>query len=185
MLLYPKMQAVGWSFGLGGPAIQSSPTWVYVSDAIYTGRAEELRHLEDSLTHPRVSRRAATFPQRVIPWKKLRVHIRRASSSPDTLPGRYSSTSSPEPQSNSPPSPSSPSSESSPLARDDQEYSLLKYWVSNVQKKPYSAITVQVERLTSEQYEEDDLSGIPDLIEVIRIQSTGPAEAARALRKKL
>ncbi|RYP45075.1 hypothetical protein DL768_008547 [Monosporascus sp. mg162] len=53
------------------------------------------------------------------------------------------------------------------------------------QKKPYSAVTVTVERLTSEQFEEDDLSGIPDLVEVIKLQGSGPAEAARALRKKL
>lgn len=53
------------------------------------------------------------------------------------------------------------------------------------QKKPYSAISVQVERLTSETYEEDDVAGIPDLIEVIKLQDTGPTEAARALRKKL
>jgi hypothetical protein len=44
---------------------------------------------------------------------------------------------------------------------------------------------VTVERLTSEQYEEDDLSGIPDLVEVIKLQSSGPTEAARAIRKKL
>jgi hypothetical protein len=55
----------------------------------------------------------------------------------------------------------------------------------DVQKKPYSAVTVTVERLTSEQYEEDDLSGIPDLVEVVKLQASGPAEAARALRKKL
>lgn len=42
-----------------------------------------------------------------------------------------------------------------------------------------------VERLTSEQFEEDDLSGIPDLVEVIKLQASGPVEAARALRKKL
>ncbi|KAF6811915.1 vhs domain-containing protein [Colletotrichum musicola] len=53
------------------------------------------------------------------------------------------------------------------------------------QKKPYTAITVNVENLTSEAYEEDDLSGIPDLVEVIKLQSTGPVEAARAIRKKL
>lgn len=51
--------------------------------------------------------------------------------------------------------------------------------------KPYTAITVQVNRLTSEQYEADDMSGIVDLIEVIRIQPGGPTEAARAIRKKL
>ncbi|CAI6332207.1 unnamed protein product [Periconia digitata] len=51
--------------------------------------------------------------------------------------------------------------------------------------KPYSAVTVQIDRLTSEQYEEDDITGLIDLIEVIRIQQSGPTEAARALRKKL
>ena len=53
------------------------------------------------------------------------------------------------------------------------------------QKKPYSAVTVTVEHLTSESFEEDDLSGIPDLVEVIKLQGTGPTEAARAIRKKL
>ncbi|KAI9672986.1 MAG: putative actin patch assembly and actin polymerization protein [Caeruleum heppii] len=53
------------------------------------------------------------------------------------------------------------------------------------QKKPYTAVTVQIEQLTSEAIEENDLSGIVDLIEVIRLQSSGPVEAARALRKKL
>lgn len=52
-------------------------------------------------------------------------------------------------------------------------------------RKPYSAVTVQIDRLTSEQYEENDLGGIVDLIEVIRIQESGPTEAARAIRKKL
>ncbi|KAK2754282.1 putative actin patch assembly and actin polymerization protein [Arachnomyces sp. PD_36] len=52
-------------------------------------------------------------------------------------------------------------------------------------KKPYSAVTVQIERLTSEQYEVNDASGVVDLIEVIRLQSSGPTEASRALRKKL
>jgi hypothetical protein len=53
------------------------------------------------------------------------------------------------------------------------------------QKKPFSAVTVQIEHLTNEGFEENDLAGIPDLVEVIRIQDTGPAEAARAIRKKL
>ncbi|TPR04767.1 Cytochrome P450 family protein [Aspergillus niger] len=51
--------------------------------------------------------------------------------------------------------------------------------------KPYSAVTVQIEVLTSEQYEVEDSSGIVDLIEAIRIQASGPTEASRALRKKL
>ncbi|KAF2680880.1 hypothetical protein K458DRAFT_421222 [Lentithecium fluviatile CBS 122367] len=52
-------------------------------------------------------------------------------------------------------------------------------------KKPFSAVTVQIDRLTSEQYEENDLGGLVDLIEVVRIQESGPTEAARAIRKKL
>jgi LAS seventeen-binding protein 5 len=52
-------------------------------------------------------------------------------------------------------------------------------------KKPYTAVTVQIEHLTSEQYEVDDSSGIVDLIEVVRMQASGPTEASRALRKKL
>ena len=51
--------------------------------------------------------------------------------------------------------------------------------------KPYSAVTAHIERLTRETYEIDDLSGIVDLIEVVNLQSTGPTEAARAIRKKL
>ena len=39
--------------------------------------------------------------------------------------------------------------------------------------------------MTKEEYEVEDLSGIVDLIEVIKPQATGPTEAARALRKKL
>lgn len=70
-------------------------------------------------------------------------------------------------------------------SRKDQNVSLLKYWLRRVQKKPYSAVTAQVEHLTSESYDEDDVSGIPELIEVVRLQSSGPTEAARALRKKL
>jgi len=42
-----------------------------------------------------------------------------------------------------------------------------------------------VERLTGEDYGENDIAGIPDLVEVIKIQDTGPTEAARAIRKKL
>ncbi|KAK3904770.1 hypothetical protein C8A05DRAFT_42199 [Staphylotrichum tortipilum] len=53
------------------------------------------------------------------------------------------------------------------------------------QKKPYSAVTVTIERLTSEAVPIDDFSGIPDLVEVVNLQDTGPAEAARAIRKKL
>ncbi|KAL9630773.1 MAG: hypothetical protein Q9204_004550 [Flavoplaca sp. TL-2023a] len=56
---------------------------------------------------------------------------------------------------------------------------------SRLQKKPFTAVTVQIDRLTSEQYDGDDMAGIVDLIEVIRLQAEGPPEAARAIRKKL
>ncbi|EME50101.1 hypothetical protein DOTSEDRAFT_68838 [Dothistroma septosporum NZE10] len=56
---------------------------------------------------------------------------------------------------------------------------------SGSSKKPYTAITALIDRYTSEQYDEDDISGVIDLVDVIRIQESGPTEAARALRKKL
>lgn len=62
---------------------------------------------------------------------------------------------------------------------------LLTRYRYSKQKKPYTAISVHVEQLTSETYEEDDLAGIPDLLEVVKLQATGPAEVSRALRKKL
>ncbi|KAK1774465.1 hypothetical protein QBC45DRAFT_424941 [Copromyces sp. CBS 386.78] len=51
--------------------------------------------------------------------------------------------------------------------------------------KSYSAVTVDIERLTSETFAEDELGGIPELIEAINLQASGPTEAARAIRKKL
>ncbi|KAI5778380.1 hypothetical protein EDC01DRAFT_342357 [Geopyxis carbonaria] len=52
-------------------------------------------------------------------------------------------------------------------------------------KKPFTAVTVLIERLTAEEYPENDFGGIPDLIETIKLQDSGPAEASRAIRKKL
>ncbi|KAF8533808.1 hypothetical protein BDD12DRAFT_863378 [Trichophaea hybrida] len=52
-------------------------------------------------------------------------------------------------------------------------------------KKPYTATTVLIERLTSEEYEENDYGGLPELIESIKLQDSGPTEASRAIRKKL
>jgi len=46
-------------------------------------------------------------------------------------------------------------------------------------------VTVSIDHLTGGSYDEGDLSGLVDLIEVIRIQDSGPTEAARAIRKKL
>ncbi|RMD43991.1 hypothetical protein DV735_g1123, partial [Chaetothyriales sp. CBS 134920] len=69
--------------------------------------------------------------------------------------------------------------------RSRRRYQLLTRYRYSKQKKPYSSISVLVEQLTSESYEEDDLAGVPDLLEAIRLQATGPMEAARAVRKKL
>jgi len=52
-------------------------------------------------------------------------------------------------------------------------------------KKPFSAITVNIENITSKDYDVDDIGGIPELVDVIKLQSTGPSEASRAIRKKL
>lgn len=70
-------------------------------------------------------------------------------------------------------------------AQSRRRYQILTRYQYSKQKKPYSAISVHVERLTAESYDEDDFSGIPDLIEVVRLQASGPTEAARAIRKKL
>ena len=39
--------------------------------------------------------------------------------------------------------------------------------------------------MTSEDFPEDDLTGLPELVEPINLQASGPTEAARAIRKKL
>lgn len=70
-------------------------------------------------------------------------------------------------------------------ARSRRRYQLVTRYHYHKQKKPFSAISVHVEQLTSETYDEDDLAGIPDLLEVVKLQTTGPQEVARALRKKL
>ncbi|OQU97701.1 GAT domain-containing protein [Cladophialophora immunda] len=70
-------------------------------------------------------------------------------------------------------------------ARSRRRYQLITRYRYHKQKKPYSAISVHVEQLTSETYDEDDLAGVPDLLEVVKLQATGSQEVARALRKKL
>lgn len=66
-----------------------------------------------------------------------------------------------------------------------RRYKLVTRYRYSKQKKPFSAISVHVEQLTSETYEEDDLSGVPELLESVKLQASGPTEAARAIRKKL
>ena len=70
-------------------------------------------------------------------------------------------------------------------AQSRRRYQVLTRYRYSQQKKPYSSVSVHIERLTAETYDEDDFSGIPDLIEVVRLQASGPTEAARAIRKKL
>ncbi|TFY72806.1 hypothetical protein EVG20_g226 [Dentipellis fragilis] len=52
-------------------------------------------------------------------------------------------------------------------------------------EKPRSSITEWVDILTSSNYENEVYDGIPELIDSINLQAAGPAEASRALRKKL
>ncbi|OSD03205.1 seryl-tRNA synthetase [Trametes coccinea BRFM310] len=52
-------------------------------------------------------------------------------------------------------------------------------------EKPHSSITEWVEILTSPSYEDEAYDGIPELVDAINIQATGPAEASRAIRKKI
>ncbi|KAG7093867.1 hypothetical protein E1B28_007505 [Marasmius oreades] len=53
-------------------------------------------------------------------------------------------------------------------------------------EKPHSSITDWVDILTVSSIEEEAYDGIPELVESINLQgTTGPAEASRALRKKL
>ncbi|KAF8078836.1 hypothetical protein FPV67DRAFT_1690110 [Lyophyllum atratum] len=52
-------------------------------------------------------------------------------------------------------------------------------------EKPHSSITDWVDILTSSGIEEEAYDGIPELVDAINLQAAGPAEASRALRKKL
>lgn len=52
-------------------------------------------------------------------------------------------------------------------------------------RKPFSAVTDWIDRLCTQRYAEEEYDGIPELVEAINLQSTGPTEASRALRKKL
>lgn len=56
---------------------------------------------------------------------------------------------------------------------------------ANMGEKPHSAVTVWIDSLCSTDHDEDDLDGIPELVESINLQATGPTEASRAIRKKV
>jgi len=51
--------------------------------------------------------------------------------------------------------------------------------------KPHSSITDWIEILSRDSYKEDDYDGIPELVESVNLQTGGPTEASRAIRKKL
>ncbi|KAF9244503.1 hypothetical protein BU15DRAFT_42020 [Melanogaster broomeanus] len=64
--------------------------------------------------------------------------------------------------------------------------SALKFAVSALNReKPHSSITDWVEILTSPTYSDEAYDGLPELVTSIRLQSTGPSEASRAIRKKI
>ncbi|KAM0746611.1 hypothetical protein T439DRAFT_135117 [Meredithblackwellia eburnea MCA 4105] len=63
-----------------------------------------------------------------------------------------------------------------------QAYTLAKAGGSD---KPHTAVTAWIDTLCAPKYEEDDFEGIPELVESINLQNTGPTEASRAIRKKL
>ena len=52
------------------------------------------------------------------------------------------------------------------------------------EEHPYTAVTQYVNRMCDESVDEEDLSGLPDLIEVIKLQNGGTTEASRAIRKR-
>ncbi|KAI0688131.1 hypothetical protein BC835DRAFT_1408167 [Cytidiella melzeri] len=52
-------------------------------------------------------------------------------------------------------------------------------------EKPHSSITEWVELLTAPNTADEAYDGIPELVDSINIQATGPGEASRAIRKKL
>ncbi|KAI0039096.1 hypothetical protein FA95DRAFT_1550885 [Auriscalpium vulgare] len=52
-------------------------------------------------------------------------------------------------------------------------------------EKPRSSITEWVDILTSPSYDDEVYDGIPQLIDSIDLQSSGPTEASRAVRKKI
>ncbi|ODQ64424.1 hypothetical protein NADFUDRAFT_52750 [Nadsonia fulvescens var. elongata DSM 6958] len=52
-------------------------------------------------------------------------------------------------------------------------------------EKPYTAVSSSIEAMTRHDSEQEDIVEIIELLDIIRLQPTGPTEAARALRKKL
>ncbi|KIJ65032.1 hypothetical protein HYDPIDRAFT_88841 [Hydnomerulius pinastri MD-312] len=62
----------------------------------------------------------------------------------------------------------------------------LKFAVSALNReKPHSSVTDWVEILTSREYGDEAYDGLPELVASIGLQSTGPTEASRAIRKKI
>ncbi|KAL1697577.1 hypothetical protein GGG16DRAFT_41729 [Schizophyllum commune] len=52
-------------------------------------------------------------------------------------------------------------------------------------EKPHSSITDWVDILTANTIDDEAYDGIPELVDSINLQASGPAEASRALRKKI
>ncbi|KAF8274106.1 hypothetical protein EI94DRAFT_1825824 [Lactarius quietus] len=62
-------------------------------------------------------------------------------------------------------------------------FSLAKH--AFTKEKPRSSVTEWVDILTSASYADEVYDGIPELIDSIGLQASGPAEASRAIRKKI
>ncbi|GAA5822093.1 hypothetical protein JCM11251_004855 [Rhodosporidiobolus azoricus] len=60
------------------------------------------------------------------------------------------------------------------------------YQGGGLNEKPRSSVSALIDILCLPRYEEDELDGVPELVESINLQpQTGPTEASRAIRKKL
>ncbi|KAK4704651.1 LAS seventeen-binding protein 5, partial [Phenoliferia sp. Uapishka_3] len=70
---------------------------------------------------------------------------------------------------------------------NEKPHSAVSAWIDTLCLPKYD-IWYQVEYNSDEsccRYDEEDYEGIPELVESINLQSTGPTEASRAIRKKL
>ncbi|GAA5904677.1 hypothetical protein JCM6882_008344 [Rhodosporidiobolus microsporus] len=60
------------------------------------------------------------------------------------------------------------------------------YQGGGLNEKPRSSVSALIDILCLPRYEEEDLDGVPELVESVNLQpQTGPTEASRAIRKKL
>ncbi|BGP31194.1 hypothetical protein JCM10296v2_002958 [Rhodotorula toruloides] len=123
------------------------------------------------------------------PLRQRALIVRQASPprKDGTAPAREGSKLRQERSPSSAPSPTAsphPTSSLSPPAAAKAGITMLKD--GNIGEKPRSSISDLIDILCLERYEEDSYEGLAELVESINLQPhTGPAEASRAIRKKL